>query len=149
MKKYLNIIKMVNSRTWHMLFSNFFKPGRNLGEWAKTFAIIGAFYLALFYDLKYLIGFYLFFIAINFWNLDLENYNHDKDYASDLAYYIRSNQLQSLRELLEFDPSLSKIKYKHKSLTYWAKKYNNEKANTIILEFMKKSEGIDSTPSLD
>lgn len=139
MKKYFHILKSINSRTWNMLIGNFFKPHRNFGEWAKTFSTIIAIYLALFYDMKYLIGFYLFFMMVNFWNLDLENYDHEKDYGSDLVYYIRSNQLQSLRELLEFDPSLSKIKYKRKSLTYWAKKYNNEKANSIILEFMKKS----------
>jgi hypothetical protein len=139
MKKYFQILKSINARTWNMLIGNFFKPQRNFGEWAKTFAIIGSVFLALFYDIKYLIGFYLFFMMVNFWNLDLENYDHDKDYGSDLVYYIRSNQLQSLRELLEFDPSLSKIKYKRKTLTYWAKKYNNEKANTIILEYMKKS----------
>ena len=59
------------------------------------------------------------------------------DYARELVTLIQHNHLQSLKERFEIDPNLVDLKYKKQSLLYWAKYYNNHRANTMIIELLK------------
>ncbi len=51
---------------------------------------------------------------------------------------IRINHHQSLLEELTNQPEILNVKYKKKSLLYWAKHYRNPKANSIIIQLMSE-----------
>jgi len=70
-------------------------------------------------------------------------YNEDqiqkitKDDFKSLLVNIRLGQIQSLKEKIEDRPEYLKYEYQGHSLLYWCKKYQNLKANQLIIDLMK------------
>lgn len=61
-----------------------------------------------------------------------------RDDFKNLLTDLRQGQLQSFKEKLEERPEYLKSQYKGKTLLHWCKKYQNLKANKIIIDQMKK-----------
>lgn len=61
-----------------------------------------------------------------------------RDDFKNLLTDLRQGQLQSFKEKLEERPEYLKSQYKGKTLLHWCKKYQNLKANKIIIDLMRK-----------
>ncbi|MBC7538452.1 MAG: hypothetical protein H7281_06505 [Bacteriovorax sp.] len=61
-----------------------------------------------------------------------------KDDLKNVVTLIRTNHYQSLFEVLSTKPEILNVKYKNKSILYWAKYYQNPKANSVIIKVISK-----------
>lgn len=77
--------------------------------------------------------------AKKYHEIESRNSTITNDDFRELLVDLRQHQWQSFKEKIHDRPEFLKAQYKNRTLLYWCKKYNDLKANKLIIEEIKNN----------